>query len=283
MTLAAIAIVAVAFIVSSGGEDGPVAGPATSPSTPLSQQTYVTTSGGAQETTTTSEAGVVATTSTTTTAVPTTTADTGFSEEFQGEFMDTYANGGNRAFCRCALDGFEAIYTEAELTAILDGTTAMPRDFSDPSIACLDDLPFPAPLPAFVLPNTCTIEEWDVVVSYPSNWSVVESFGPCGAYTPDDDPSNTPILFLVDATTTLEELSAVKGEPEDTFVYSDRTYTVWVEEVAGTWWIDFFAPLWIDVPDGPVIWFTTDTSGVEEYATVALTMVKGLQVAPYSS
>ncbi|MBU1226753.1 MAG: hypothetical protein KJ698_06055, partial [Actinobacteria bacterium] len=267
------------------GDDGAAAGPAptgtvatvpgTAATTPATEPTTTTTSASTEPTTTTS--------TTTTPPTTTTTIPTGFTREFRDAFMDGCVGGGNRTFCRCALDAFEGSYTQDDLAAILDGDVPAPDDFSGPSIGCYIELPTSAPLPGFALPNACAFDLWGMVIHYPAGWEVEDETRECFAYRPADLPAGSMPVIVGIYTTTLDEYLSASPSYDYLEEYPNRDVYIWLTEVeGGSYTVEYVFPLWPEIPESPLVAVIAETVGVPDAWTVADMIVKGLEIAPYS-
>lgn len=220
----------------------------------------------------------------------TTTGGTEYSKDFRDLFMSNCRSGGNRSFCRCALEEFQEAYTEQELGDILEGTVPVPAGFSDVSLTCLPELPLGAPLPAFALPFSCPLDEWQTVVRYPSGWSVYEDGG-CMYYRPGDwsegfENLDAPILVIFDDVSTIEAYIADFGQPE-VIDLGDRPLYVFSLETEPGFEVRLFAmPAWAGVEGAPLV--TVSAAGFvgspdhEAAVLAAEAMIRGIQIAPYT-
>jgi len=216
--------------------------------------------------------------------IDTTTPDLGFTDAFRDAFIADCRGGGNLAFCNCSLDAFEAVYPQQELQAILDFEVEPPAGFTETALTCLGDLRYTAPLPPFVLPYACAIDEWGATVTYPSGWATNDT---CDGFAPDDwDPDvPTPISILVDDAFAVSDYADLWGQPEEHGL-ADRTLLVWswiTEDQSEA--TTFVIPLWPDVSGGPLMTVSAWEFSGYDYATarlIAEAMIRDMDIAPYA-
>jgi hypothetical protein len=210
----------------------------------------------------------------------------GFSTETEALFMDECARAGNRPFCRCALEAYQGVYEENDFLDIFLGSTEPPDDFSLPALGCLYVLPEGSPLPTFVVPNSCTNEQWDFTVNYPTGWDVADD-GECRFYRPEpwlpgDDPALAVIEVAVSDIETVEDFIARWGEPVEEWSFQQRTVSVFTTATEGV--LQEVFPLWYAIPWGPHVVVTiygTPPYDREDVLAAARAMILGIDITPY--